>query len=104
MTNYRILPEALVELRKASIWYEEQRIGLGLELMEEFKICLESALLRLTSGSPIGITARGHTIRRFRLRRFKKYSLLIALMNGIPTVIAFQHASRYPGYWHHRVK
>jgi hypothetical protein len=37
MTRYRILLPAKEELRSASRWYEEQREGLGRDLLDEFQ-------------------------------------------------------------------
>jgi toxin ParE1/3/4 len=37
--NLLIQTEALLEIREAFEWYEEQKTGLGYELIEEIEIC-----------------------------------------------------------------
>ena len=56
------------------------------------------------SGSLVGETSCGTEIRRFRLKRFRFYAILLASINGIPTVLAFEHSSRRPEYWRDRVE
>jgi plasmid stabilization system protein ParE len=101
---YRILDEATAELDSAATWYEEQREGLGLELVAEFRERLAWALDMPTTGSPVGHTPGGREIRRFRLRRFKRFAILLATIDEVPTVLAFEHSSRRPGYWRDRLK
>ena len=68
----QIRPEALIELREAAEWYEEQREGLGGDLVDEFERTLEDALGRLETSTTIAKTAGGLPIRRFRLERFSR--------------------------------
>lgn len=70
----QIRPEALIELRAAAEWYEEQREGLGGELVEEFERTLEDALTGLDRSAVVAETGRGLEIRRFRLERFRRSS------------------------------
>jgi hypothetical protein len=100
----QIRPEALIELREAAEWYEEQREGLGGDLIDEFEQTLEDALGRLKTSAAIAKTAGGLPIRRFRLERFSRYAIYIVIFDDLPVVVAFEHASRKPGYWRDRVK
>lgn len=104
MKRYEFLDEAAAELEEATTWYEEQRKGLGLELLAEFRERLAWALEMPTTGAPAGYTPGGSQIRRFRLRRFKRYAILLATIHGTPTVLAFEHSSRRPWYWRDRLK
>ena len=104
MKAHRILPEALSELKQASTWYEEQRDGLCLALVAEYRRRLESALARPQAASIAGKTPGGSDIRRFRLEGFRRYAILLATIHGVPTVLAFEHSSRKPGYWRERLK
>ncbi|MCH9683637.1 MAG: type II toxin-antitoxin system RelE/ParE family toxin [Deltaproteobacteria bacterium] len=104
MSPYEILDEAVADLDGASTWYEEQRRGLGLELVAEFRERVASALEMPGVGSPVGKTPGGNIIRRYRLRRFKRYAILMATIDEVPTVLAFQHSSRRPGYWRDRLR
>ena len=56
------------------------------------------------TGALAGSTPGGAEIRRFRLKRFGRYALLLALIDDVPTVLAFEHSSRRPGYWRERLK
>jgi toxin ParE1/3/4 len=100
---YEILDDALADLDAAATWYEEQREGLGLELVAEFRERLAFALEMPGAGAPAGHTPGGNEIRRHRLRRFKRYAILLATIDGTSTVLAFAHSSRRPGYWRDRL-
>ena len=100
----QIRPEALIELREAAEWYEEQREGLGGELVDEFERTLEDALGRLETSAAIAKTSGGLPIRQFRLDRFSRYAIYLVVFDDVPVVVAFEHASREPGYWRNRLK
>jgi hypothetical protein len=55
MKPYQILDEASADLDSAATWYEEQREGLGLELVAEFRDRLAWALSMFETGAPQGI-------------------------------------------------
>lgn len=69
MTPHHSLPEALAELEHAATWYEQQRQGLGLEPLAEYRTRVASAIEMLQAGAPAGRTRGGTDIRRFRLLR-----------------------------------
>lgn len=104
MKSYEILDEASDDLDAAAVWYEEQREGLGLELVAEFRERLAFALENPGLGAAGGHTPGGNEIRRFRLRKFKRYAIVMAIIDDMPTVLAFEHSSRRPGYWRDRLK
>lgn len=104
MKRYAILPEALAEIDEASTWYEERDEGLGLDLVAEYRARLEHALAVPTAGALVARTPGGAEIRRFSLERFDRYGIMPAVIDGVPTVLAFVHSSRRPGYWLSRVK
>lgn len=105
MTRYRILPPAKAEIRNASRWYEKQREGLGHALLDEFEKRLGLALGQPQAGTVVGVTAQGLSIRRHRLRRFARYSILMFVdEDGTPTVLAFSHSSRDPEHWKDRIR
>lgn len=104
MIRYRILPPARAELQEASRWYEEQREGLGHALLDEFEERLGLALDQPRAGAIVGKTGQGRPIRRHRLRRFARYSILMFVdEGGTPTVLAFSHSSRRPEHWKDRI-
>lgn len=104
MTRFRFLPEALTDLEEAAAWYEDQRPGLGADLLDEFDACITGAIESPGTGSRSGTTASGNEIRRYRLLRFRRYAILMALVDEFPTVVAFEHSSRRPRYWKDRGK
>lgn len=88
----------------AIAWYEEQRAGLGIELLAEFEDRLELAKREIGTGVLVASLSKGVEIRRFRLRRFGRYSVLLMVAEDALTVVAFAHASRRPSYWHDRLR
>jgi len=105
MTRYRLLPPAKEELRNASRWYEQQRDGLGHALLDEFDERLALALDHPQAGTIVGSTTQGLPIRRHRLRRFARYSILMFVdEDGTATVLAFSHSSRDPLRWKDRIR
>lgn len=104
MTRFRFLPEALTDLEEAAEWYEDQRPGLGAELLDDFDACIASAIENLGMGSRSGTTGSGNVIRRYRLGRFRRYAILMAVINEMPTIVAFEHSSRRPRFWKDRLK
>ena len=95
-------PEALAELRRAAIWYDEQRPGLGDEFVEEITATLEGigdhpneySVWPGTEGSPIAI-------RRALVKRFP-YAIAFETHPDVTFVLAVAHAKRRPLYWLHR--
>jgi len=104
VSRYRILDEAVADLDAAMSWYEEQREGLGRELLAEFRERVNGALEMPGRGSPAGFTPGGAEIRRYRFKRFKRYTILMATIDGVPTVLVVEHSSRLPGFWLDRLK
>ncbi len=103
MTRHDILPQALAELEEATIWYENQEQGLGLELLNDYRDCLDQALTTRGLGSFVGSIQDGTTVRRYRLNRFDRYAIIMTTIQRTPTVIAFEHSSRKPKYWTERI-
>lgn len=100
----QIRPQALLELRDAAEWYEEQREGLGGDLVDELEQTLEEALKDPELSAAVATTAGGLPVRRFGLPRFSRYAIYLVVFDGVPEVVAFEHASREPGYWRDRLK
>jgi toxin ParE1/3/4 len=101
---YKILRAATADLDAAAAWYEQQLEGLGLELLQEFRQRLALALEAPGAGMLTGHTPDGSEIRRYRLRKFKRYAILMATIRETPTILAFEHSSRRPGYWRARLR
>lgn len=104
MSHYLIRKEAARELAEAAAWYDrEAASGLGAALLTEFEARLETALKLPGAGTIVAKTKAGTPVRRYRLKRFKRYAILMAEIHGMPTVLAFACSSRRPGYWRKRL-
>jgi hypothetical protein len=91
-------PEALAELRAAAIWYDEQRPGLGDELVER----VSSTLTRVEehpASFPVWTgTANAVPIRKALIDRFP-YALAFQTPEDRTFVLAFANTRRRPLYW-----
>lgn len=102
--RYEIRADALREISAAADWHDSESIGLGVDLTQAYRVSLDQAL-RDPLAAPLAMRLPdGAEVRRYRLDRFYRYSILMLLRNGDkPVVIAFEHSSRRPGYWHNRL-
>jgi toxin ParE1/3/4 len=87
-------PLAEQELLDAAIYYEEQKVGLGLEFLEE----VEHAVNFLTQYSEAGSKVRG-SVRRLTLPKFPYFLLYRILENDQIRILAVAHHKRRPQYW-----
>lgn len=92
-------PEARAELRAAAIWYDEQRPGLGDELVAEVSSMLES-IGEVPASFQIwpGTSAAPMSIRRAVMKRFP-YVVAFEVHAEHTLVLAIAHAKRRPLYW-----
>ena len=99
----RIDAAANAELRVAARWYEEQRRGLGHELVS----AIDEAMIRVARLGPDCRPVFGVDpelgVRRVRARRFPYAVVFIELPNVI-RVIAIMHERRRPGFWKGRLE
>jgi plasmid stabilization system protein ParE len=94
MKNIVFHPLAEQELLDAVTYYEEQRVGLGLEYLEE----VEHTVTFLTRYPEAGSKVRG-SVRRLTLPKFS-YSLLYRTSeNDQIRILAVAHHKRSPQYW-----
>ena len=85
-----VRPEAEADFAHAYAWYEEQRIGLGREFMEEASRCLQSIEQR-----PLSFARVDNSVRRAILHRFP-YALFFVPSSEDISVIAAFHMARHP--------
>lgn len=94
MTNVIFHPLAEQELVDAAAYYEDRRLGLGLEYLEE----VENAVNFISCYPEAGSIVRG-SIRRLILPKFQ-YSLLYRIIeDGQIRILAVAHHKRKPQYW-----
>jgi plasmid stabilization system protein ParE len=94
-----VLAEAKEELTAAAEWYENERLGLGDDLLAEV-----ARALKQIAANPMTwpIVLRGRGVRRFVVTRFP-YVVYYVVRDEQVRVLAFAHTSRKPGYWRTRV-
>lgn len=101
--TFRPEPEASAELEDAALWYEGQRQGLGLELVEAVDLALEQIagwpqICRRVTGLPSDLPVRKVPVKRF------PYHVVYLPWEGALRILAFAHDSREPGYWCSRIR
>ncbi|HEX9604150.1 MAG TPA: type II toxin-antitoxin system RelE/ParE family toxin [Myxococcales bacterium] len=98
----RLDREAEEEIDAAVAWYETQRTGLGLELLE----ALDEAKARLAESPNALPLAPGVSVqlgvRRCPVYRFP-YWLVFVEVPGEIRVLAVAHSRRRPGFWRSRL-
>lgn len=90
--------EAEAEVKDALAWYDEQRAGLGDELLDALQRAV-AKLQALPGRHPLhedGVT------RKCVLRRFP-YKIFYVEMDDHIWVAAVAHHKRAPDYWAHRI-
>ncbi|KYF74777.1 hypothetical protein BE17_20015 [Sorangium cellulosum] len=95
-----VLDEADTELTAAAEWYEQEREGLGDDLLAE----ADRVLNAIAAGPTTWPLVPGSKIvRRFLFTRFP-YVAYFVIRDEHVLVLAFGHTSRRPGYWRSRLK
>ncbi len=94
-----IEPAARDELLAAAEWYDDQREGLGGELLEAVDAALRRVELAPTSFPSDRFDDRA---RRALVSRFP-YAVVFVVHEGEIRIVAFAHAKKLPGYWTGRV-
>ncbi|MBI4703925.1 MAG: type II toxin-antitoxin system RelE/ParE family toxin [Deltaproteobacteria bacterium] len=99
----RLHAEAEAELEQAAAWYDDERPGLGDELLLEAR-CALAAVAETPDAWPRwpDAPARVPPVRRFLVSRFP-YALAYQVFPDMIVVLAVAHTSRRPQYWSGRV-
>ena len=98
--NVVVHDEADAELAAAADWYEQEREGLGDDLLAEADLVL-TAIAESPTTWPF--VASSKLVRRLLFTRFP-YAAYFVIRNEHVLVMAFGHTSRRPGYWRRRLK
>jgi plasmid stabilization system protein ParE len=98
VTAYRLVaqPRADLEVVAAYQWYESERVGLGMEFLDQ----LSAAYDRIAE-DPLRYQDLESGIRRVLLRRFP-YAVYFAIESDLVVVLAVLHVSRDPAEWQRR--
>ena len=103
MTDVRFAPEVTDELAEAVLWYEDRRLGLGRELLDEIEAVLPLIAERPRSFPRLQGVDPALEIRRALLPRFP-YALVFLVREEEVRILAVAHLKRRPGYWLSRVQ
>jgi hypothetical protein len=99
----RLLSPAADEIALASLWFDEQRPGLG----DEFWRSVDSILLEV-GNRPLQFArsefASTEIDLRFAVVRRFNFVVHFSIELDEVQVIAVAHAARRPGYWLHRIR
>jgi toxin ParE1/3/4 len=98
VTPFQFSDPASQDLAEAVRWYEQQRSGLGAELLGAVSAAVEQIRAHPESGTP---RPSRPGIRQVLVPRFP-YSVVYQVRDGAVRVIAVAHTSRRPDYWRHR--
>lgn len=89
--------EATTELEEAIAYYEQEREGLGLDLLTEVR----RTWAQIQRNPRIATRHKGTQFRRAVVRRFP-YLVFYAELEDSIWIVAVAHAKRRPDYWRRR--
>ena len=92
----RLRPEAEKDLLDAARWYEEQRQGLGKDLLDEIQ-----AMFSMLAEAPMLHPVVHRNTRRAIIHRFP-FGIYYRIEGATILVLAVMHASRNPHRWKSR--
>jgi plasmid stabilization system protein ParE len=93
---YVVRPAAAEDIRRAYIWYERERAGLGEELLVEVR-----AAIGAVRAAPESHPVLHRETRRALVRRFP-YGLFYRVVNEVIVFVACTHTRREPERWKRR--
>jgi plasmid stabilization system protein ParE len=103
MRRPRILDEAAEELDAAAAYLEGERPGYARIFLDAYEAKIRQVTRFPDSGPLIKNAPASCKLRSFLIRKFH-YTVVVATIEDIPTIVAVAHASRKPGYWRGRLK
>jgi toxin ParE1/3/4 len=89
--------EAIKEFDSGIAYYEDQKIGLGLDLLSE----VEEVLGKIQKNPNLGAQHTIAEVRRYVIQRFP-YLIFYVELEEFIWVIAIAHGKRRPNYWKNR--
>lgn len=92
----RLREEADRDLTTAASWYEQQRVGLGHEFLNEALITFD-----LIAAQPMAYSAIYRGLRRALMHRFP-FGIYFKIETSHVVVLAVIHGSRHPLRWQSR--
>lgn len=96
MTSLIFRPTAAADIERSYRWYEDERVGLGDEFLEEVSVTVDAVLVR-----PRAYPALHRDTRRALVRRFP-FALFYPIIDETVVVVACFHVRRMPSRWKRR--
>lgn len=96
MTNPIFRPAAAADIERAYRWYEDERVGLGEEFLEEVSVTVNAVLTQ-----PRAFPVLHRDTRRALVRRFP-FGLFYRIIDDTVVFVACFHARRDPSGWKRR--
>jgi toxin ParE1/3/4 len=100
--NVAILPAAELEAAEAAAWYDDQRLGLGDDFLDELQKALARAQSQTDACSVLEDFPGPDLVQRCLLRRFPYMAIFLCRSDEI-LVVAICHVRRRPFYWLDRI-
>ncbi len=91
-------PEAKLEIRESSMWYDDKKGGLGLEFLLEVK----NAEFKIVQNPQLWQVYESGT-RRYLMKRFP-FAVIYLLSKKKIQIVAVAHCKRKPEYWKERLQ
>jgi len=95
--SYSFHPEAEQELEEAAAWYEEHRVGLGVDFLTEIYGTIHRIVRHPMAWPPLKKGVRRALVHRF------PYGVLYGLEEEHVFIVTVMHLHRRPGYWQDRI-
>lgn len=95
--TYSFHPEALVEFKKAALYYSEKSYSLGLAFYSEVEYAIEKII-----ETPLLYRVIDEDVRRCLTKRFP-YAILYSIEDHYILILAVMHCSRKSSYWKSRL-
>jgi toxin ParE1/3/4 len=89
--------EAIEELNAAIFYYENQKVGLGLDFLS----AVEQALGKIQQNPNLGAVCKVAGLRRYVIQRFP-FLIFYAELEAFIWIVAIAHGKRKPDYWRQR--
>jgi plasmid stabilization system protein ParE len=98
----RFEDEADAEYGAAGRWYQERRVGLGLEFFDAVDAAIGQVLDLPGSGEPVRRMPVDLPVRRVAVKRFPYHVFYLEAPPEL-RILAVAHDRRQPGYWKPRL-
>ncbi len=86
--------EAIAELDGTISYYDDQKVGLGLDFLAE----VEQAINKIQQNPNLGAIYNVEGLRRYVIQRFP-FLIFYTELEAVIWIVAIAHGKRKPNYW-----